>query len=68
MNNANSAFILINRLISRGFQSGSIGPGGPGGPGSPDGPGGPGGTGGTSNPGAPGGQVKWSRLSMWSDW
>ena len=31
-NNANSAFILINRLISQGFQSGSIGPGGPGGP------------------------------------
>ena len=30
-NNANSAFILINRLISLGFQSGSIGPGGPGG-------------------------------------
>ena len=32
VNNANSAFILINRLISLGFQSGSIGPGGPGGP------------------------------------
>ena len=31
LNNTNSAFILINRLISRGFQSGSIGPGGPGG-------------------------------------
>ena len=50
VNNANSAFILINRLISRGFQSGSIGPGGPGGPGCPDGPGDPGG------PGGPGGQ------------
>ena len=31
VNNANSAFILINRLISRDCQSGSIGPGGPGG-------------------------------------
>ena len=28
VNNANSAFILINCLISRGCQSGSIGPGG----------------------------------------
>ena len=45
LNNTNSAFILINRLISRGFQSGSIGPGGPGGPDSPGGPGGPGGPG-----------------------
>ena len=40
VNNVNSAFILINRLICWGFQNGSIGPGGPG---SPDGPGGPGG-------------------------
>ena len=30
INNVNSAFILINSLISLGFQSGSIGPGGPG--------------------------------------
>ena len=43
VNNPNSAFILINRLISRGFQSGWIGPSGPGGPGGPWGPGGPGG-------------------------
>ena len=27
VNNANSAFILINCLITQGFQSGSIGPG-----------------------------------------
>ena len=39
-NNANSVFILINRLISQGFQSGLIGPGGPGGPGVPGGQGG----------------------------
>ena len=39
-NNANSAFILINRLINRGFQSGSIGPGGSGDPSGPSGPGG----------------------------
>ena len=38
LNNANSAF--INHLISRGFQSGSIGPGGLG---FPDGQGGQGG-------------------------
>ena len=43
VNNANSAFILINCLISRSFQSGLIGPGGPVGPGGPDGPGGQGG-------------------------
>ena len=53
VNNANSEFILINHLISRGFQSGSIGPGGPDGPGCPDGPGDPGGLGG---PGGQGGQ------------
>ena len=29
----NSAFILITRLISRNFQSGSVGPGGPDGQG-----------------------------------
>ena len=40
VNNANSAFILINCLISRGFQSGLIGLGGPCGPGGPGGPGG----------------------------
>ena len=54
--NANSAFILINRLISLGFQSGSIGPGGPGGPSGPDGPSGPGGPGVSGGPGGPGGQ------------
>ena len=35
VNNANSAFILINLLISLGCQSSSIGQGGPGGPGGP---------------------------------
>ena len=45
VNNANSAFILINRLISQGFQSVLIGPGGPGDRDGPDGPGGPGGPG-----------------------
>ena len=35
VNNSNPAFILINRLISRGCQSGSIGQGGPGVPGGP---------------------------------
>ena len=58
VNHANSAFILINLLISRGCHSGSIGQGGLGGPigsGGPDGPGGPGGTGGTGGTGGPGG-------------
>ena len=52
-NNVNSAFILINRLITRtqGFQSGSICPDGPGGPGSPGGPGGPSGLSGPSGQG-----------------
>ena len=50
VNNANSAFILINLLISQGFQSGSIGPGGPGSPGGPSGPGGPGGPDGPGGP------------------
>ena len=36
----NASFILINRLVSWDFQSGSIGPGGPGGPDGPDGQGG----------------------------
>ena len=54
VNNANSEFILINHLISRGFQSGLIGPGGPSGPG---GLGGPGGPGGQAAQGSPGGQV-----------
>ena len=35
VNNSNRAFILINRLISRGCHSGSIGQGGPGVPGGP---------------------------------
>ena len=55
-NNANSAFILINRLITLGFQSGSIGPGGPGGPVGPDGPCGPDCPGGQGGPGVPDGQ------------
>ena len=55
VNNANSAFILINRLISQGFQSGSIGPGGPGGPYRSYGPGVPVGQGG-----------KGVRVVMWS--
>ena len=53
VNNANSAFFLINRLISQGFQSGSIGPGGPGSPGGPSGTGGPGGRDGPGGPGGP---------------
>ena len=40
VNNANSAFILNNSLISRGFQSGSICIGGLGGPGGQGGQGG----------------------------
>ena len=40
---ANSVFILIFLLISRGCQSGLIGKSGPGGPGGPSGPGGQGG-------------------------
>ena len=49
-NNANSAFILINCLISQGLQSGLIGPGVPGVPGGPGGPGSPGGLGGLGGP------------------
>ena len=45
VNNSNSAFILINRLISWGCQIGLIGQGGPGGPGGQFGPGGQGGQG-----------------------
>ena len=41
---------MVDCLISRGFQSGSIGPGGLGGPGGPNGPGGP------CGPGIPDGQ------------
>ena len=52
VNNANSAFILINR---RRIQSGSIGPGSPGGPSGPGGPGVPDGQGGQ---GGQGGQVE----------
>ena len=55
VNNANSAFILINHLISQGFQSVSIGRGGPGSPGGLSGPGGPGSPGGASGPYGPGG-------------
>ena len=51
LNNTNSTFILINRLISRGFQSGSIGPGGLSGPG---------------RLGVPDGQVRVVRGSGWS--
>ena len=57
VNNANSAFILINRMTSQGFQSGQIGPGGPGGPGGPDGSCGPYGPGDPSGQGGPGGEV-----------
>ena len=46
VNNSNSAFNLINRLISGGCQIGLIGQGGPGGPGGQGGPGDPGGPGG----------------------
>ena len=51
VNNVNSAFILINLLISQGCQSGLIGQGGPGGPDGPSGPGGPGGSGGSGSQG-----------------
>ena len=69
VNNANSAFILINCWISQGFQSGSIGPGGPGGPGGPDSlgcpgvPDGQGGRGGRVVGRSEGQAVRWSRLS-----
>ena len=59
VNNAKSAFIMINFLISQGCHSGLIGqddPGGPGGPGSPGSPGGPGGPGGSGGQGGQGGQ------------
>ena len=59
VNNANSAFILINRWISLGFQSGLIGPGGLGGPigpGGPSGPDRPGVSDGQSGQGGQGGQ------------
>ena len=56
LNNTNSAFILINRLISRGFQSGSIGPGGQGGLSGP------------GRLGVPDGQVRVVRGSGWSGW
>ena len=42
VNNANSAFILINLLISQGCQNGLIGQGGLGGPGGQGGQGGSG--------------------------
>ena len=51
VNNANSAFILIYRLISRGCQIGLIGPGGPGGPGGQGGQGSQGGQGGQGGQG-----------------
>ena len=66
VNNANSAFILINCWISQGFQSGSIGPGGPGGPdslGCPGVPDGQGGRGGRVVGRSEGQAVRWSRLS-----
>ena len=43
VNNANSAFILINCLVSQGLKSSLIGPGGPGDLGGQGGPGSPGG-------------------------
>ena len=60
VNNANSAFILINCLISRGYQGRSIGQSGSigqGGPGVPDGPGGSVGPVGPCGPGGPGVRV-----------
>ena len=71
VNNANSAFFLINRLISQGFQSGSIGPGGPGGPYRSYGPGVPDGQGcqGVRGSGwSCGDVVMWScgQVVMWS--
>ena len=61
VNNANSAFILISRLISREFQCGSIGPSGP------DGPSGLGGQGGpcsiTTSKDGPGGPIPVTRVS-----
>ena len=56
VNNTNSAFLLINHLISLGCQSGLIGQGGPGGPGGPGDPSGSGGPGGPGGSGSPGGQ------------
>ena len=78
----NSAFIFIYRLISRCFQSYSIGPccsGGPGAPGDPDGPGAPGVPDGHGGQGGQGGQVirwsgcqvvRWSggQVVRWSGW
>ena len=69
VNNVNSAFILRNRLISRGFQIGLIGPGGPGGPGVPGVPGVPDGQGGQGGQVVrrTGGQVvQVVRCSRWS--
>ena len=60
-----SAFILINRLIIPGFQSGSIGPGSPGGPG---GPGGQGCLGGQSGPGDQVCQCIWLAWSKQSNY
>ena len=59
VNNANSAFFLINHLISWGCQSGSIGqvcPGGSGGRSGQGGLGGSGGPGGQGSQGSQGGQ------------
>ena len=56
VNNANSAFILINLQISRGCPSGSIGQGGPAGQGGPGGPGFSGGQGGQDGQGGQGGK------------
>ena len=54
VNNANSAFILINLLISQGCHSGSFGQDDPGGPGGPCGPGGSGSQGGQGGQGGQG--------------
>ena len=73
VNNANYTFILINDLISRGFQSGWIGPSGPGSPGGPGGLGGPGGQGYLGVQGGPGDQVcqciwfAWSKQSNYRE-
>ena len=75
VNNANSAFILINLLISWGCHSGLIGKGGPCGPVGPGGSGGQvvrGVLGGQGGQGGQDGQVRqvvrWScaRVAMWS--
>ena len=68
VNDANTAFILISRLTSQGFQSASIGPGGPSGPGGPDGLGGQGCLGGQGGPGNQVCQCIWFTWSKQSNY